>query len=277
MPAFMTPRVARQFGLVRNLLLGATGMLAMTGLLSPPWSLAQSTAAVRPEFEAASIKPSVSGRGGAGSIRDLKPGSLTYTDRNLFEYIRLAYGVEPYQVTHGPAVSLAERYDIVAKAAGPVPVSQVKLMLRSLLVDRFKLTIHRETRVLSVYILTVAKGGPRFQASEDDGPMSAAPKNGSLQYRRTTMAYLAGSVFSNLPSLGCPVVDRTGLDGIYDFSLKLFDPASANGETGPKGDMLRQIDDGLSASLKDLGLKLESQKSPVEILVIDHVERPSEN
>jgi uncharacterized protein (TIGR03435 family) len=91
------------------------------------------------------------------------------------------------------------------------------------------------------------------------------------------MAYLAGSVFSNLPSLGCPVVDRTGLDGIYDFSLKFFDPASANGETGPKGDMLRQIDDGLSASLKDLGLKMESQKSPVEILVIDHAERPSEN
>jgi uncharacterized protein (TIGR03435 family) len=91
------------------------------------------------------------------------------------------------------------------------------------------------------------------------------------------MAYLAGSVFSNLPSLGCPVVDRTGLDGIYDFSLKLFDPGSANGEAGPKGDMLGQMDSGLSASLKDLGLKMESRKSPVEILVIDHVERPSEN
>jgi len=174
-------------------------------------------------------------------------------------------------------VSLADRYDIVAKAAGPVPVSQVKLMLRSLLEDRFKLTIHRETKELSVYILTVAKGGPRFQPSADDGPMSAAPKGGSLQYRRTSMAYLAGSVFSNLPSLGCPVVDRTGLDGIYDFSLKLFDPDSANGETGPKGDMLRQMDNGLSASLKGLGLKLESQRSPVEILVIDHVEKPPEN
>jgi uncharacterized protein (TIGR03435 family) len=252
-------------------------MLTAIALRSPPQGLAQSTAAKRLEFEAASIKPSVSGRGGAGSIREIKPGSLTYTDRNLFEYIRLAYGVESYQVTHGPAVSLAERYDIVAKAAGPVPVSQVKLMLRSLLEDRFKLTVHRETKELPVYILTVADGGPRFKASEGDGPMSAAPKDGSLQYRRTSMAYLAGSVFSNLPSLGCPVVDRTGLDGVYDFSLKLFDPDTANGDTGPKGDMLRQMDNGLGASLKELGLKLESRKSPVEILVIDHVERPSEN
>ncbi len=121
MPDFMTPRIERQFGLVRSLLLGAAGMLAAVGLVSPPRSLAQSTAAKRPEFEAASIKPSVSGRGGAGSIRELKPGSLTYTDRNLFEYIRLAYGVEPYQVAHGPAVSLAERYDIVAKAAARFP------------------------------------------------------------------------------------------------------------------------------------------------------------
>jgi hypothetical protein len=242
-----TSRTQHQVGLSRNLVLGAAGLLTVIGLLSPPHSLAQSTAAVRPEFEAASIKPSVSGRGGAGSIRELRPGGLTYTDRNLFEYIRLAYGVESYQVTHGPAVSLADRYDIVAKAAGPVPLSQVKLMLRSLLEDRFKLTIHRETKEIAVDILTVAKGG------------------------------LAGSVFSNLPSLGCPVVDRTGLDGIYDFSLKLFDPDSATGETGPKGDMLRQMDNGLSASLKDLGLKLEPQRSPVEILVIDHVERPSEN
>jgi uncharacterized protein (TIGR03435 family) len=259
MPGFMRPRTEHPFGLVKNLLLGAAPMLAAIGLLGPLRRLAQSTAAKRPKFEAASIKPSVSGRGGAGSMRELKPGSLTYTDRDLFEYIRLAYGVESYQVTHGPAVSLAERHDIVAKAAGPAPASQVKLMLRSLLEDRFKLTSHRETKELSVYILTVAKGGARFKASADDGPMSASPKDGSLQYRRTSMAYLAGSVFSNLPSLGCPVVDRTGLDGVYDFSLRLFDPHSANGEAGPKGDMLRQMDNGLSASLKDLGLKLESQ------------------
>ncbi len=91
------------------------------------------------------------------------------------------------------------------------------------------------------------------------------------------MAYLAGSVLSNLPSLGRPVVDRTGLDGIYDFSLKLFDPDAAKSETDPKGDTLQQLDNGLNASLKSLGLKLESQRTPIEFLVIDHVEKPSAN
>jgi uncharacterized protein (TIGR03435 family) len=150
-------------------------------------------------------------------------------------------------------------------------------MLRSLLEDRFKLAVHIETRELSVYVLTVAKGGPHFKASEDDGPMGAARQDGAFRYRRTPMAYLAGTVLSNLPSLGRPVLDRTGLDGIYDFSLNLFDPDKARSESDPKGDLQQQVDNGMSASLKDLGLKLESQKGPVEILVIDHVEKPPEN
>jgi uncharacterized protein (TIGR03435 family) len=72
-------------------------------------------------------------------------------------------------------------------------------------------------------------------------------------------------------------VHRRPKTASVDFSLRSFDPDSATGEIGPKGDMLRQMDNGLSASLKDLGLKLESQRNPVEMLVIDHVERPSEN
>jgi uncharacterized protein (TIGR03435 family) len=90
------------------------------------------------------------------------------------------------------------------------------------------------------------------------------------------MAYLAGRLLSNLPSLGRPVVDQTGPDGIYD-SPRLFDPDAARSETDPKGDALRQLDNGLSASLKDFGLKLEPKKAPIEMLVIDHVEKPSEN
>ena len=237
-------------------------------------TLVRAQSETRPEFEVASIKPSNSD---GVSVRQIKPGSLTYRNRNLAEYIRLAYGVESYQLTHGPAVSLAERYDILAKAAGPVPESQVRLMLRSLLEDRFKLALHRETKELPVYVLTVAKGGPHFKASEDDGPMGAAPVDGSFRYRRTSMTYLAGTVLSNLPSLGRPVLDRTGLNGIYDFSLSLFDPDTTRNESDPKGDIQQQMGNGLSESLKNLGLKLESQKGRVEILVTDHAEKPSEN
>ncbi len=72
-------------------------------------------------------------------------------------------------------------------------------------------------------------------------------------------------------------MDRTGLDGIYDFSLNLFDPDTTESESDPKGEIQQQMENGLSESLKNLGLKLESQKAPVEILVIDHVKNPSEN
>src|ERR1700728_282842 len=110
---------------MRTLRLGAARVLAAGALclnvLNPAPSLAQSTAAARPEFEVASVRLNDSGRGGAGSTRQLNPGSLNYTDRSLAEYIDLAYGVVPFQVTHGPDVSLSARYDIAAKAADPVP------------------------------------------------------------------------------------------------------------------------------------------------------------
>jgi bla regulator protein BlaR1 len=237
-------------------------------------TLVRAQSGAQPKFEVASIRLADSV---GGSVRQIKPDGLTYRNRSLAEYIRLAYGVESYQLTHGPAVSLAERYDIVAKAAIPVPESQIKLMLRSLLEDRFRLSVHREMKELPVYVLTVAKDGPHFKASQDEGPMVAAPKDGSFLYKRTSMAYLAGTVLSNLPSLDRPVLDRTRLEGIYDFSLKLFDPDNARVESDPKGDTQQQMDNGLSASLKELGLKLESQKASVDILVIDHAEKPSEN
>ena len=250
------------------------GCLVFAGSRAPRWiAFAQQPA--RPEFEVASVKLNISGRGLPS--RDLRPGSINYRSVTVFEYIYLAFDVQPWQVIHGSAVSLADRYDIEAKASEAVPVLQVQLMLRSLLEDRFQLKSHRETKELPVYILTVAKDGPHFKASEDEGPLGAFVKEGSMNYRRTAMAYLAGRVLSNLPSLGRLVVDRTGLNGVYDFSLRLFDPDQARSETNAKGDTLQQLDNGLSASLRDLGLKLEAQKTPIEMLVIDHVGKPDAN
>ncbi len=281
--AIMTHRGTERMSMGKKLVLAAAGISAVAlpiaiGIMNPSPIRAQpESQAARPVFDVASIRLSNSKSGGP-VFAQLMPGSLAYQDRPLAEYVWVAYDVKPYQVTHAPAVSLAERYDIIAKAAGPVPESQVKLMLRSLLEDRFKLALHRETKELPAYILTVDKGGPRFKASADKGPRDAGTKDGDLQYRRTSMAYLVGAVLSNLPSLdGTPVVDRTGLDGIYDFSWKLFDPDAAKGEADRKGDLLQQMDNGLNASMKALGLKLKSQKASIEFLVIDHVERPTEN
>jgi uncharacterized protein (TIGR03435 family) len=230
--------------------------------------------AAPPEFDAASIRPN----SGATMAALLNPGSLSYTNYTLADYICLAYGIQRYQLTQASSVSLDvfnTRYDIVAKAGEPVPVPQVKLMLQSLLASRFGLTFHRETKELPAYILVVDKGGSRLKVSEDEGPTLVEPKGDSLLYRRASMYYLAG-MLSYFPSLGGrPVVDRTGLDGIYDFSMKAFDPdGGARGfGSNPHG----QIDERKDESLKAMGLKLESQKASIEILVIDHVEKPSPN
>jgi hypothetical protein len=194
------------------------GGLLLAGSLAPH-RVAFAQQPARPEFEVASVKLNTSGRGVPS--RTLRPGSINYRNVTVFEYTYLAFDVQPWQVIHGSAVSLADRYDIEARASEAVPVSQVQSMLRSLLEDRFQLRSHRETKELPVYILTVAKDGPH--------------------------------------------------------SLKLFDPDVAKSETDPKGDTLQQLDKGLSASLKDVGLKLEPQKTPIEMLVVDSVSKPDAN
>ncbi len=235
----------------------------------------QAQTAARPEFDAASIRPS---NPSTGMAAFLKPGSLSYTNYALAQYVWLAYDIQPYQLTHASSVSLDDlsaRYDIVAKADEPVPVSQVKRMLQSLMANRFKLTLHSETKEFPAYILTVDKRGPRFPASQDEGPTVMALKDGSARYKRASMEYLA-RMLSNLPSLGGrPVVDRTGLDGVYDFSMKLFDPDAAIGD--PDANPHQQFNERKDEWLKALGLKLEPQKTSIEMLVIDHVEKPSQN
>ncbi len=104
-----SPRISR-----KRMAITATACAILSAILAAG-TLVRAQSAARPEFEVASIRPADSG---GGFVRQLEPGGLTYTNRNLAEYIRLAYGVESYQLTHGPAVSLAERYDILAKAAG---------------------------------------------------------------------------------------------------------------------------------------------------------------
>jgi uncharacterized protein (TIGR03435 family) len=238
-------------------------------------SRVEAQAVARPEFDAASIRPSDS-RGRMAAL--LKPGSLGYTNYALADYVSLAYDIQPYQLTHASSVSLddlSSRYDIVAKAGEAVPVSRVKLMLQSLLADRFKLTLHVETKELPAYILTVDKSGPRFQESQDEGPTAMSLKDGTAQYRRASMFYLT-RMLSYQPSLGGrPVVDRTGLAGIYDLSLKLFDADAPPGDPGSNPH--QQMDERKGEWLKALGLKLESQKASIEILVVDHVEKPSAN
>jgi uncharacterized protein (TIGR03435 family) len=226
-----------------------------------------------PAFEAASIKPNRSGeQGGFSGIR-----GATYTGRNvtLKRVIRLAY--EPIQeFVGGPGWIDSERYDITAKAEGNPSRAQHQLMLRSLLADRFKLVVRKETRDLPAYALVLArrdgKLGPSLRRSNTDCSPSnrqTAPAgscgftigDGALAGRGATMERLA----AELILAGRLVVDRTGLTGSFDMDMKWTpDELGTNAE--------------LFAALQEqLGLKLEGIRAPVEVIVIESASKPSEN
>jgi uncharacterized protein (TIGR03435 family) len=224
-------------------------------------------------FDAASVrshKPVAEGRD--PERIDSVPGSLTIRNASLASCIKWAYLVRGYQIS-GPAWLMAEKYDITAKAAGPAPLNQLRQMLRTLLADRFQLQFHRETKELPVYALVAVKSGPKLHKGEPGGNTSMRGENGAFMFHGTSMPQFADDL-STLSQVDRPVLDRTGIPGVFDFNLKF-------GESNDE--MKRALIAGDGASIftllqEQLGLKLEAQKGPVDLLVIDHVERvPTEN
>jgi uncharacterized protein (TIGR03435 family) len=231
---------------------------------------AQTKATARLEFDAASIKLSPPPD---GPVRVSMPGDhgrINYTNVTMRALIRKAYGLRIYPPSPGASDPLStERYDIIAKAPGDASNEQTMQMLQSLLEDRFKLAVHKETKELPVYALIVNKGGPKFREVKDDG--SAAEIGGRSGYQITghhvSMKALAGALQGYVAD---PVVEMTGLTGIFDINLEF----SADESLAPNATSGPSI---FTAVQEQLGLKLEARKGPVEVVVIDHVEKPSEN
>jgi uncharacterized protein (TIGR03435 family) len=219
---------------------------------------------MRPEFEVASVKPHSSSGGSLNSIaRD--PGRLTYTGMTVRGLIREAYGFKVYPLSQGPDALSTDRYDIIAKVSPDASKEQRMLMLQALLAERFKLVVHRETKELPIYTLAVGKGGPKFRAVEDDG---SGPEIGSgdghqIKAHHISMKSLAATLQG---SVGDTVVNATGLTGLFDLNLDFNVDESTSAE-GPT----------IFEAVQRVGLKLEAQKGPVEVVVIDHVEKPSAN
>jgi uncharacterized protein (TIGR03435 family) len=231
-------------------------------------------------FDVASVKVNQIGNmGGKGSRQQdiaSTPGSLTMRNVNLRTTIEWAYDVKDYQVT-GPDWLNSERYDIVAKAADGAKDDRLRLMLQSLLKDRFRMTLHRETKELPVYALAIGKNGPKLKESEGEGESSMQPGSHgkmSIVFSRTPVAQLAELLADGLKR---PVIDTTGLKGRYDFALDMtaYIPMDSDGKP-PKD--LQPEDVIFTAVQEQLGLKLEAKKGPIEILVIEHAEKvPTEN
>jgi uncharacterized protein (TIGR03435 family) len=216
-------------------------------------------------FEAASIKPSADPSSGHSGT-DSDTGRLAITNRTLKECIMTAYAVAPNLIAGGPPWLDSDRFDIVAKAEGPAQKPELMKMLQSLLADRFQLRFHRETRNLPALVLEVAKGGSKLERATGEGS-STNNGRGRIEARGATMAHFV-EVLSRQTEV--PVVDRTGLEGRYNLKLEWTrDQDAATGAgTGPSL---------FTAVGEQLGLRLRSEKAPLQVLVIDRAEKPSEN
>ena len=298
----------------RQCLIAIIVLAALAGL---PWLVASRAQTPSPQsrFEAATVKVDGTGCVGMGTNGALSsPGRLRVLCLPVRYLIELAYGTfldgamaqtRRLMVTGGPGSLDTDLYDIVAKAEGNASVPQLYgPLLRSLLEDRFHLHAHRETRELPVYSLTPGKSGTKlkrlsagactpvewFQPLPDDGQSDSCGFQSIGRYglRRTLdahgidMATLASALSGPHAKLDRPVVDKTGLTGLFEVHLKYsLDTPGASGDSDDSG-LPPAVSDQTSQSIfaaiqTQLGLKLISDKGSVEVLVVDHIDRPTEN
>jgi uncharacterized protein (TIGR03435 family) len=282
------------------------------GSQSAPSAGAQASDAPLPSFEVASIKPHVPDNSPGMRIMMGGPDVSHFTASNatVKMLIGTAYSVKEFQIAGGPSWINSDHFDIDAKVEDSLAEqlqklpraqqqAQTALMLRSLLLDRFKLQITRGTKEASLFALVVAKGGPKLKEVPPPDPQAApgppppmarggglpTPAPGqSFMMMMNGLATLSANAqpianLANLLSLqvGRQVVDQTGLKGTYEYTLQ-FAPQNTNdmpkGPPPPAGDDAASI---FTALQEQLGLRLESTKGPVDTITIDHIEEPSEN
>jgi uncharacterized protein (TIGR03435 family) len=217
-------------------------------------------------FDVASVKRLPPPVGGVLSSMKLDPGRLTCSNVNLRKLIVQAYGVKDFQLS-GPEWLNSEIYDIAATMPPATSTDQVLLMMQSLLQGRFQLKLHRETKEVPMYALVVGKSGLKVKEGEF-GRSSTSASPGQLTAQKIPMAKLADFLSGQL---GSPVTDMTGMKGFFDFTLE-WAPDARPGEAGATTDSVPGS--SIFAALQEqLGLKLETRKGPVEMLVIDRVEK----
>jgi uncharacterized protein (TIGR03435 family) len=228
-----------------------------------------------PAFEVASIKASQTPQGqGLRSLREdinTDPARLTMVNVSLSSCIRWAYKLGVYEIS-GPEWLSTARFDITAKAASQVAEDQPRLMLQSLLKERFKLEVHRQNKDLSGYALLVGKNGTKLHPVEGGGEGSMTGAALVFEGHKMPLSRLADIISS---ALKMPVRDMSMLDGFYDFKLDLR-PWLLDRQPGDPPLDLPGI--AMSALDAQLGLRLEARKIQVDVLNVDHAEKtPTEN
>lgn len=252
---------------------------------APPQPRKPMAADAEPGVDVATIKPNDSG-GMSMQVLTFRGRNLITVNSSLADLMMFAYSVQMKQIVGAPDWMQSDRYDINATPdqEGTPTADQVRIMIRNLLADRFQLKLHRDKRELSAFVLTVGKNGAKLQPTQPNGNLHGV----GIQPARTgAMLFAYNSPVSALTNflqslvLDRPVVDQTGLAGKYDLTVTFtLDDSLFNGHPPafPKpADGVEPAPNLFEAMQEQLGLKLTAEKAQVDVLVIDHVEKPSAN
>jgi len=272
-------------------------VLVVAALASAVLPVASQAPAQKPSFEVASVKPNKSSD--RRPKEEFFPNRYVGTNVTMRTLIHAAYGIpnpygQRYYLKGGPDWLDSERFDVEGKVEdGALPPTlsakdrndQIRLMLQTLLADRFQLNVHHEIKEVPIYEMVVAKNGPKLQKATEDRECPGIPVGSTACPGRFTGGMRTGLMAKavDLSELAQflsaiadrPILNKTGIPGLFDITTTPFKPAPGSrieGNADPE-----TIPTIFTMLPEQLGLKLESAKGPVEVLVIDHVERPSEN
>ena len=233
-----------------------------------------------PKFEVASIKLLNPPMGPHGVALIAAHGTAKLEGATARQIIVQAYLVPRVRVLGGPSWYNTDQYNVLAKTeSADATEEQIRQMLQTLLVERFKLTQHRETRLLTTYSLVIGKNGSKLRDAKPDEVSSVQPGQlGHLVFRKQGLGSLVNTIAN---AMDTPVDDMTGLSGVYDYELdftpdpaRLSIPAAGTANGFPQPPDPRDI---VADAVERLGLKLEPRKAPTEVLVVDHIDRPDQN
>jgi len=300
------PRLSRRGHCVTDIIPVVTRLGRSTGIALGLLALLNAQSG-RPEFEVASIKPSAPGTERA-FMGTRGPGRFDAENIPIRSFIAEAYGVKSFEIYGAPGWLGSDRYDITAKIEAPpkqsieAMMADIHLRLQTLLEDRCALKVHRETKELPVYTLTVVKGGVKLKPPNcvtfdiNNHPPPPAPgeprpnicgnlrtgRNGTSSTMRVTGIAMKDLVRWLAVNVGRTVIDNTGYTDTFDAVMEWTPDASLRPGPGDDPSKPAPSSDTVGPSIftalqEQLGLKLESSKGPVEVLVIDHVEKPSAN
>jgi bla regulator protein BlaR1 len=273
----MTHPITKQLDLGKKVLLAAAAFSAIAapiafGVMSAPPIRAQARASTaKPIIQVVSIKRNTSGEGNSMFTMPLGE-KFTATNVRARMLIAMAYDLKPHQLSGAPDWLESEKYDIQAKTGAPADRDQMKLTMQALLADRFKLAIHLDPKEMPIYALVASKGATKLRPAAGDGESKSQFRIGIgvglLNLHGASMAQLADALSR---VVGRDVIDKTGIAGTFDVELDWTPDERRDRMPEDAGPSL------FTAIQEQLGLKLEAQKGPVDIVVIDHVEKPSQN